>query len=857
LNPELQRRFAQSAPRAVDELRIALGEDNRERARSALYRLRTQAAAVGAAEIAAFARALEDAFGRVEHATLAQSAETLAEAIATLARGEPAPALDGAALAPPAPRASSEPASSDDGDSVWTPAVDPDMVEPFLEETTQRLESLGQKLLRLEAAPHDLDLVRDIMRDLHTVKGSSAFVGLRKLNRLSHRAEDLVIRVRDGALAADRAVIDALLGASDVMREILSRAAAGRSIDVDITSALARLNISGTFPAGVAAQTPAEPKPTESKPAAATKVESTLRVDFEKLDTLMNLVGELVLGRNAFSSGVQGLSSLGREVEAQRRMARRAGTGQSVTAQERKALLRTLADELGRTARVFEETTQDLDDAVLRLHHTSEQLRDQVMKLRMVPVGRVLTKYHRTVRELAHQLGKKARLELVGAETELDKVVVEQLDEPLLHLVRNALDHGVEAEAARASAGKPAEGILRMAAHQRGNQIVLEISDDGAGIDPVKVRRKAEEKHLLPEAELALQTDEQVLDLIFRPGFSTAAAVSEISGRGVGMDIVRETLSRLKGTVEVTSSKGRGTTFTLKLPLTLAIIQVLLVRAGGELLALPLDRVSRTLEIPRDGVRRLAERTTFRMETREGASDIALLALGEALGLPGQDEREPDANLLVVLVELHGERFGLVVDRFDGKREIVIKGMGTILEEVPGAAGATLVGDRVVLIVDVPQAISFGLRARATPVAAQAASASAKPSAKRILLVEDSDVIRRSLARMLREAGYEVIEARDGAEALELAERQRFDLVSTDVQMPNVDGYELTRRLRARPEFRSTPILMVTARAERIDRVRGFDAGVDEYIVKPLDRAELLRAVTRHLKEPHADSPRP
>jgi chemotaxis protein histidine kinase CheA/ActR/RegA family two-component response regulator len=855
VNPELLRRFAQASPRALEELRLALAQDDREKSRSALYRLRTQAAALGATEVARFARALDDGLGRVEPAVVTQSLETLAAAIAALARGEGAPPLDSAALAPPAPKETSgEP--PEESDTTWTPAVDADMVEPFLEETTQRLESLGGKLLRLESAPHDLDLVRDVMRDLHTIKGSSAFVGLRKLNRLSHRAEDLVIRVRDGALAADRTVIDALLGAGDVMKEILSRAAAGRSIDVDIASAMARLNVSGTFPtaATAPAAAPAE-APTEKKPAQ--KAESTLRVDFEKLDTMLNLVGELVLGRNAFSTGVGGLSSLGREVEAQRRIARRAGTSASVTAQERKALLRTLADELGRTARVFEETTQDLEGAVLRLHHTSEQLRDQVMKLRMVPIGRVLTKYHRTVRELAYQLGKKARLELVGADTELDKVVVEQLDEPLLHLVRNALDHGVETEAARTAAGKPGEGILRMAAHQRGNQIVLEISDDGAGIDPVKVRRKAEEKHLLPEAELAAQTDAQVLDLIFRPGFSTAAAVSEISGRGVGMDIVRETLARLKGTVEVSSQPGRGATFTLKLPLTLAIIQVLLVRAGGELLALPIDRVSRTLEIPRAEVRRLTDRATFRMETRDGAVDIALMPLGETLGLPGTDEREPDAPLLVVLVELHGERFGLVVDRFEGKREIVIKGMGTILEEVPCAAGATLVGDRVVLIVDVPQAISFGLRARTAPMQKPSASATASASAKKILLVEDSDVIRRSLARMLREAGYDVVEARDGAEALELAGRQKFDLVSTDVQMPNVDGYELTRRLRARPDFRSTPILMVTARAERIDRVRGFDAGVDEYIVKPLDRAELLRAVSRHLREGHADPARP
>ncbi|HJZ85400.1 MAG TPA: response regulator [Polyangia bacterium] len=861
---KLLAEFARSAPALAAEVRAAVESGDRERARSALYRLRTQAAALGQLELARFARTLEEALGRAGVELLRAGADALAQAVRALAAGQAPPQLEPGPLLPPPPAARGAPVSSSD-DAVWTPTVDADMVEPFIEETGQRLDGLAQKLLRLETAPHDLDLVREILRDLHTVKGSSAFVGLRKLNRVAHTSEDLLQRVRDGALPADRAVIDALLGAGDVMREILERAAAGRSIDVDVGPALARLHIPGTFAAppaeAEAAATPA-PAPAAAPAGAPSRGEKgTLRVDFEKLDLLLNLVGELVLGRNAFGSALGGLGSLGREIEAQRRMARRAGTSARVTANERKALLRALSDELGRTSRVFEETTQDLDAAVLRLHHISEELRDQVMKLRMVPMGRTLTKYHRTVRELGYQLGKRVRLELQGADTELDKLVVEQLDEPLLHLVRNAIDHGIEAPEERRKKGKPPEGLLKMRAFGRGNQIVLEISDDGVGIDAAKVRRKAEEKQLLPVAELAALSDEQVVDLIFRPGFSTAPRVSEISGRGVGMDVVRETLTRLKGTVEVSSRPDQGTRFVLKLPLTLAIIQVLLVRAGGELLALPLDLVVRTLEIPRAGVRRLYAGPSFRLAER----DIPLLSLTDALGLLPSEEREPEQPLLAVLTQMHGELFGLLVDRFDGKREIVIKGLGRLLEEVPCAAGATLIGERVVLIVDLQAAIAEGLR-RLAPARAQAAPKSAPASppapvrespAHRILLVEDSDVVRRTLARTLRQAGYDVIEARDGLEALELASRTRFDLVSTDVAMPNLDGYELTRRLRARPDYRHVPILMVTARAERIDRVRGFDAGVDEYIVKPLDRAELLRAVGKHLKERDASIPVP
>jgi two-component system chemotaxis sensor kinase CheA len=258
--------------------------------------------------------------------------------------------------------------------------------------------------------------------------------------------------------------------------------------------------------------------------------------------------------------------------------------------------LRRVGEELSRVERVFHEVTQDLDSASGRLDHVAGELREQVMKLRMLPIGGVFRKYHRTVRDLANALGKKARLELVGEDTELDKILVEQLDDPLMHLVRNAVDHGIEMPDRRVAAGKPAEGLVRLRAFHRGNQIVIEIQDDGGGMDPAKLRRKAVEKGLVTAAEAETLDDKETLDLIFRAGFSTAARISEVSGRGVGMDVVRNAIvSRLKGEIDLTSTPGQGSTFTLRLPLTLAIIQVLLARIGGETFAMPLDVVTRTL----------------------------------------------------------------------------------------------------------------------------------------------------------------------------------------------------------------------------------------------------------------------
>jgi two-component system chemotaxis sensor kinase CheA len=754
-----------------------------------------------------------------------------------------------AAPAPPSSEAAPAPAPPAEP-GVWVPAVDDDMVELFFEEAQERLEGMAQKLVELESQSGNLELVRDLFRDLHTLKGSSGMVGLLPMNHLAHAAEDLVGLLRDGKRAAERPVIDALLGALDGLRALCSRAAARQPLEagLDLAGIVTRLRQPG-------AALPAAPAPIEAPAASpaphAPAARPTLRVDFDKLDLLLNLVGELVLAKSGLGSGLGALASLGRELEADRRLARRAvPRGRAVPAPEAVVKpLRHLAEELGRVERVFVEVSHDLEGSSARLDRVAADLRDQVIKLRMVPIAATFRKHHRTVRDLAHALGKRARLELVGEDTELDKVLVEQLDDPLLHAVRNAVDHGLESPAARAAAGKPPEGQVRLSATHRGNQIVITIADDGGGIDPARLRAKAVEKGLASAAEVAAMDDRQALELIFRPGFSTAAQVSEVSGRGVGMDVVRETIvSRLKGTVEVDSQIGRGTTLTLRLPLTLAIIQVLLARSGGEVHAVPLDIVRRTLSVRSAEVRLLGDREVLavRGERDEPERQVPLVRLAEVLELPGAAGGGEGA-LPVILVDVFGGTYGLVCDRLLGKQEIVIKSLGAILDNVPCAAGATLLGDRPALILDVPalvqRALALGRRAPAAP----APAAPVALGAPRVLLVEDSDTIRAAMQRMLEAAGYHVTPARDGAEGLRLAESADFALISTDVMMPNLDGYELTRALRASARHASTPIIMVTGRGEKIDRVRGFDAGVDEYLTKPHDRQEFLGAVARHL----------
>src|SRR5262249_39677590 len=440
----------------------------------------------------------------------------------------------------------------------------------------------------------------------------------------------------------------------------------------------------------------------------------------------------------------------------------------------------------------------------------------------MVSVAGVFRKHIRTVRDLAAALGKRARLELEGEDTELDKLLVEALDEPLMHLVRNAVDHGIEPPDARAAAGKPADGVVRIAAAPRGNQVEIRVSDDGRGLDPARLRARAAERGLITPAEADAMDDRAARELIFRAGFSTAAQVSEVSGRGVGMDVVRQTIvARLKGTIEVQSTPGHGSAFVLKLPLTLAIIQVIIARAGGETLVIPLGEV-----------KRIGDREVCVVRGHH----VPLIRLDAVLELDGGG----DGALQLILVE-HApghQVYALVCDHLIGKREIVIKSLGPLLANVPCAAGATLLGDRVALILDVPAIIR---RALDRPSAVHR-RVQANLGGAHILLVEDSDIVRESLRRLLVDAGYLVTVAVDGQHGLELARTRRFDLISTDVVMPKLDGYELTRTLRSMPEYADVPIIMVTSMGERIDRVRGFDAGVDEYITKPHDRALLLRA---------------
>jgi len=840
----------------VAEARAAIESGDDSRRAGALIPLAVDAALLGAEGVFELARSIATPPRDVSPDALLSAMGTLAEAVASLghgdasgARAEEAKLLSlaralGRAQSEPPPAVSAASTGAHD-ETIWLPSLPEDLIGPFLDECHERIEGLSTKLLEIEQeglAAAGGEGIRALFRDLHTLKGSSGFAGLTRLNRLAHAAEDLVAKVRDGTAPCDRPTIDILLASVDRFRAIVDRAAMRAPIDVEVDDLVARFR----DPRAAVAAPSKAPVVEAARPAQPAA--NTLRVEFERVDHLQNFVNELVLARGRLSRATTSQLGLGRELA---RVRRHLGELAAPDATDpRTQAIRAIVDELGRAERVVDEGSLEVEGSLGSLAAALAQLRDRVMRLRMVPIARLFTKHQRTVRELGQALAKKVRLELKGQETELDKVLVEQLEDPLIHLVRNAIDHGIEAPATRVANGKEETGTLSLRARQQGGAIVVEIADDGAGIDAARIKQKALEKGIIDENEAAMLDERGSLDLIFRAGFSTASAVTDVSGRGVGMDVVREAIGRLKGTIEIHSEVGRGTTFELRLPLTLAVAQVLLVRAAGEDVAIPIDAIARSLSTAtgdvaledvggRPCVVEVLDDRTRRVPVVDLAGTLGLAGRASGTRAVGGSSRR-GGQIVILEAPISGvEAVALDCDALLGRHDVVVKPLGPLLVNAPCVAGASLLGDRVVLLLDVAAVARRGLSADA-PARVVVATRTVR---KRVLVAEDADVVREALRHALESAGLEVVVARDGAEALEQARAGHFDLVSTDVMMPRMDGYALTRALRAMPEYAKTPIVMVSSRDQRVDVLRGYDAGVDAYVTKPADVHALLRTI--------------
>ncbi|MBM3810373.1 MAG: response regulator [Acidimicrobiia bacterium] len=764
--------------------------------------------------------------------------------------------------------------------SAGSPADDlaGELVDGFLVEADEHLHLISPWLRELEQNPGKKPLVQDIRRSVHTIKGAAAMVGLPAISKLAHRMEDLLDHLYEDTIAYNADCQRLLYGASDLLAELVS--ARGQSerhqpaLDTIYTEYQAVLSAAS----GEAHETGdaiAETVPVE---AAATQelapdAARTVRVPIEQLDQLMRLVGELFVQHSFFE---RQLSFCNREVDelglSQERLKRISstmeveqvnwlpGTMQSTGAaasggrEEFDALEFDRYTQLHLVTRDLSETGSDLNSAgaqlrdllrgfngyVTQQERLTSEIQDKLMRLRMVPLSSLANRLERTVRVTASRTGKMAEIFLHGLSTELDKKVIEELAGPLEHLLRNAVDHGIEDPAARVQAGKSASGRITLRASQEGTDVVIRLSDDGAGLNEEKLRREAVgQGYATDPADLSW---DQLMNFVFEPGFSTAGQISEISGRGVGLDVVKTKVESLKGSVSMESVAGEGVTFTLRLPMTLAITKVLLVEAYQQTVALPVQSVlqaARLLpaELQPDG---------DHYSAIIGSRSIQVMDLARVFGL--RHEAVTYTERVPVVVVRAGERdFGLIVDGILEAREVAVQPLTSVLRRLQAVAGTTILGDGSVVLILNPAQL-HGEHQVATPIRRQAATFR---KALNVLIVDDSLSVRRVVANLIRNTGWHPFQAKDGVEALEILGQGDFrpDAILLDVEMPRMDGFELTERLRERAEFEHTPIIMLTSRAGEKHRNRGFQSGVNEYLVKPYQDEVLLATIRRHVAQ--------
>ncbi|WP_231209858.1 chemotaxis histidine kinase/response regulator CheAY2 [Helicobacter pylori] len=548
---------------------------------------------------------------------------------------------------------------------------------------------------------------------------------------------------------------------------------------------------------------------TEENKAPSIGVEQTVRVDVRRLDHLMNLIGELVLGKNR--------------------------------------LIRIYGDVEERYD--GEKFLEELNQVVSSISAVTTDLQLAVMKTRMQPVGKVFNKFSRMVRDLSRELGKSIELTIEGEETELDKSIVEEIGDPLIHIIRNSCDHGIEPLEERRRLNKPETGKVQLSAYNEGNHIVIKISDDGKGLDPVMLKEKAVEKGVISERDAEGMSDREAFNLIFKPGFSTAKVVSNVSGRGVGMDVVKTNIEKLNGIIEIDSEVGVGTTQKLKIPLTLAIIQALLVGVQEEYYAIPLSSVLETVRISQDEIYTVDGKSVLHLRDEV----LSLVRLSDIFKVDAI--LESNSDVYVVIIGLADQKIGVIVDYLIGQEEVVIKSLGYYLKNTRGIAGATVRGDgKITLIVDVGAMMDMAksIKVNITTLMNESENTKSKnsPSDYIVLAIDDSSTDRAIIRKCLKPLGITLLEATNGLEGLEMLKNgdKIPDAILVDIEMPKMDGYTFASEVRKYNKFKNLPLIAVTSRVTKTDRMRGVESGMTEYITKPYSGEYLTTVVKRSIK---------
>lgn len=762
------------------------------------------------------------------------------------------------------------------------------LVGDFCSEVRENLQRIDTRLIDLEEAGESQDIINELFRAIHTVKGNARLLAIRKIEMLAHEMESLLGNLRNNERSVDEMTIDVLMAGNKALSQMTDQVSEHKSLSTPIAHLIASIQalrqdrpravVLNKFPEIKKQKKDKEVGGTQNIVPSTAITEETLRVPTSKLDDVLNTASEVFVTRIRLQSDISALTEAVGELqnllhssrfaeitEGSKRLQIAAARlekdlsqntheqdlneGQSQLRYRLKEIHEGIHQSMGETispaelklmVQKIDLLRKQLQKDVVSLEGLSSRLQSGAMNFRMVPVSQLFSRFPPLVRDMARQVGKRVKLAVEGNSTELDKVLIGQLVDPLIHIMRNALDHGLETPEERVALGKGETGSIRLAAYYEGSYVVIEIADDGRGVNTQMVIARAIESGLITSDRATHMTPNEIMALIFEPGFSTASVVSELSGRGVGMDVVKTAVQQMQGSLSVDSNLGQGTLIRIKMPLTLAVVGIVLVEEHGYQFAIPVLNIVEVLSVPRTEFRSVSGAMVMNFRGRT----LPISALSAIMGFPSSAFFEEEISVVVIS---DGEReIGLMVDKLMGRHDVLIKQFGRLVSKLPFLMGCTILSDsRLVSVLNVWEIIRNGARSVAKPSEIDHSDRFISRRKYTILVVDDSAIQRNRIAAELVRAGYRAITAEDGFDALSKVRARRFAACCVDVFMPLIDGLEFAERLKDAPDTKDMPVYMMSGRSvdQHYDRQRLDRLNVLDFFHKPFDIEVLIQAL--------------
>jgi chemosensory pili system protein ChpA (sensor histidine kinase/response regulator) len=768
-------------------------------------------------------------------------------------------------------------------------------------------------LMKIEKEPKNPQLIDQFMRTTHTLKGASSMMGQSELEQLTHALEDFIqqgIENKRDFTAGDFSLFFQVV---DEVEFMINSLAVSREIKVkNIENLLAQLNPDNITSEKKEESTPTEKpvleesaeeeplrvtdKIAEEKPA---RDDTQLKIDSKKIDNLLNEAAELVINNNQFKTQIDRykgylprLDAEGKNLQnilwqlekMQKEQERLFGMLQpglenlSDVENVQKGYfqeIKTIIENLNKVQQNISQAFQGLKDSgkvyeeqLFKISSLSNQIHDEIMHARLIPIGMLFRRFHRPLRDMAANSGKKIKLYIEGESTEIDRLIAEELYDPMIHILRNAIDHGIETVNERKTTGKNEEGLIQIYAKRERNNVIITVEDDGSGIDPQKIKGKLREKKILAQEEIDKLTVHELYEYLTYPGFSTLKEAGKISGRGVGLDVVRNQIQKLKGDLRITSQPGVMTRMTIRVPISITVTQAMLVNIDDNIYAIPLLQVEETINISPDQL--TVKNEEFFINFR--GTDIPVIHMSELLEISGREKSSVSRDAIhpVIIVQDEGKKAGLLVDKIIQREEILIKNIGEVLQRTKYIMGGSIrENGNVVLVLDIPQIVFTKIRMKEKDAAVVPSrprpsilpKAPAKTQGRRhevsrkliegrkplILIVDDSLSVRKFLSGVLGKHGFDIDTARNGKTAMEMLTQKKYDLIITDLEMPQVSGYELIEQIRADSQWDELPVIVLTGRASKHIQQHSLKIGANEFVIKPFKDKELLEKISTYI----------